>query len=239
MFKRFMVVLSALLMVTSSFNVFATEIEREKNLESSFVSYKQFEELKSQGVVGEDVTYEYLKKINEEAKKLEEALENSEGFTKSELTSSFNMAAGDILITNSTSSAGLTGHAAIAISSTEILNIAGLGETIKILTKSEFIEEYNKGWIKVYRINNDDIAKKAAKWASTTYKGKKPVYRLTMDLTTTHETYCSKIVFQSYYFGGNKNIVSNKFSLYGILGPYAIPSAFSEGSYRCTNVGSL
>ncbi|MFI3231672.1 MAG: hypothetical protein R3Y29_09020, partial [bacterium] len=112
---------------------------------------------------------------------------------------------GDIIITNSTLFLGLTGHAGIALDSNDILHIAGIGYTPDITRKETFIEDYSAwgSWIKVYRPLNYAYGVKVASWAKNTYVDSNAKYVINTNVNSTHETYCSKIVFQAYKFGAN------------------------------------
>lgn len=217
---------------------FTTLTFADASLESNQLTLEKFQELQEQGVIGTDVSYEYLQKINEEAKKFEKILEEDNNFQDFSLKPLSTLRKGDILITNSTSSS-LIGHAAIALSSNEILHIQGRGYNPETVTRSWFEETYDDGWIRVYRLNDSDIASDAADWAEDTYEGSNAEYRITTNLTTTNETYCSKLVFQAYYYGGSKLVVSEKFNLSGIISPYLLPSILSDGRYDCPRVGDL
>lgn len=119
------------------------------------------------------------------------------------------MQKGDVFITNGTSSYGLTGQAGIAISSSKILNIAGKKYSPAKIDKNSWDRNYTKkGWTKVYRHKNNKIANKASDWANDTYTDSKAKYKITRDLSTTEETYCSKIVFQAYYYAKNDELPS-------------------------------
>jgi hypothetical protein len=233
MYKKIISISLILLLMFSFSTVFATQTQKPS------LSYKEYAELKANNYIGKDISYDYLKKINDEAKKLEETLDNNTKFTKYSLYSLATLKAGDILITNATSSSGIVGHAAIAISSNEILHIAGFGQKVEVNSINNFKNRYSSGWIKVYRLNNSTIAGRAASWARTNYKGSNAVYKITTNLTTKTETYCSKIVFQAYYFGGSSAVVGPKFTLTGTVMPYVLPSLFSGGSYSCNKIGEL
>jgi len=211
-----------------------------ENQDDSTFTREDFAKLQEQDAVGEDVTYEDLLKINEDAKKLEETLSNDPTVTKLNVyASSFTPRAGDILISTRTSSAGLTGHAAIATSSTQVLHIAGFNKPVTTPSYSTFANDWGgNGQLSVYRLNSSTAASKAATWAVNKYKGSSAVYKITTNLTTTHETYCSKIVFQAYYYGVGRSVVNDKFTLTGIVAPYTLPSLLNGGSYSCTKVAS-
>jgi len=119
---------------------------------------------------------------------------------------------GDILITNATSKNGITGHAGLVLDANEILHIQGAGYNPVVDTKARFIHRYKNGWIKVYRPSNTSMGESAANWADKKYRNSGALYGINLDLNRTDLTYCSKIVWQSYFFGvGRKSILnSNK-----------------------------
>ncbi|QQE81619.1 hypothetical protein [Alicyclobacillus sp. SO9] len=114
--------------------------------------------------------------------------------------------AGDILVTNDTSSAGLTGHAGIVVDS------QGDVETINGPLDSPIIQSWSSFWsnnnyqVDVVQPNNASEGQNAANWAITWIyeNGSSTYYNLTPNLYTTaagDATYCSKIVFDAYYYG--------------------------------------
>lgn len=124
-------------------------------------SFRTYTELREEGVLGDNITYEYWVKLNARAAKLEKELERSSQLKKVydsnmfSISSSYSMKAGDIFVTNATSSFGLTGHAGIAISSSRILHIAGPGEHPTTLSLYSWNNDYtDNGWTKVYRHTN-------------------------------------------------------------------------------------
>ena len=137
------------------------------------------------------------------------------------------------MIINGTSSAGLTGHAGIALSSTTILHIAGARKTPTTITKSQWNSSYSsKGWTKVYRSTNSTAAANAASWASKTYKGSNATYKITMDLSTTNETYCSKLVWPAYYYGAGTSHANGP--TWGIRLPYQLNTTIKNLSEQGT-----
>lgn len=154
------------------------------------------------------------------------------------------LASGDIIITNGTRSAGLTGHAAIAVGSNSILSIEGKGERINIRSKTSFYKRYKTSsskWIKVYRPKTASWGAKAGAWAKENYPEKSSSYQINLDLKGTAKTYCSKIVFQSYkygvgkkafnsYYQGNQDIQQNYYYYIGVVGPYVLPNMIKTNS---------
>lgn len=211
-----------------------------------FMTYEEFERLQEENIVGKDVTYVQLKELQKESISFEKALESNASFNKVFdntilSTRSISIKSGDVIITNSTSSSGLLGHSAIALGSNEILDIPGPGKSVRTLTVSAFCNDYADGWIKVYRPTTSSWGTSAATWARSTYKGSNAVYKITNNINSTNETYCSKIVFQAYKFG----VGSSAFNTYyheqgdyygsdynlvtGIIAPYTLPTSLSVG----------
>lgn len=195
-------------------------------------SYKEYLKLVGEGIVGEDVTYEYWCSIIERSIQLEDMLEQSskfecvavfQGNANTLADSTYIMCARDVFITNGTSSKGLYGHAGIVISSSEILHIAGPNKTPKTVTLCDWTGRYNAdGWTKVYRHSSSSTAVAAAKWAERTYKGSSAEYEITLNLASTDVTYCSKIVWQAYYYGPASHCANG--STTGVCLPYDLPT---------------
>lgn len=224
MFKKILIAfLSVSMLLCSTTAIFAES--------KPTFSLSEYNQLKNAGYIGDDVSFEDLKQCYDDSKELEKQLEESNDFSIIPFATN-TLRAGDMLITNSTSSSGIVGHAAIALNSTEILHIAGPGKSVTIVSPSKFRSLYNSGWIKVYRPNSSTAGSKAASWASKTYRGSNAVYKITTNLATTNETYCSKIVWQAYFFGVGRNVVDiQSQTTYGIRPPYVLPSVLSSGDY--------
>ena len=190
-------------------------------------AYLQYLELRESGVLGEDITFEYWQYLLEESARLEKELESSSEYSlvydssNPSAYTSYSMEAGDVFITSSTVSSGFLGHAGISISSSSILHIAGPGEHPDTLSKNEWLNKYNKGWSKVYRHSDSTIAEDAAQWAEDTYKDSDAEYVITMDLESTDETYCSKLVWQAYYYGHTPSAANGP--TWGVRLPYSLP----------------
>ena len=230
--KLVSIILTVVFLLSMSITASAAVADTEHGTYEEYMGYVR------QGVLGEDVSYEQWKELKKQALELEIALENSEEFEKvfdsEETTStyaSYAMRAGDVFITNGTSSAGLTGHAAIAVSSTKILHIAGVGSHPSTLSLSRWHQLYtSKGWTKVYRHSSSATASKAAAWASRTYEGSSAVYMINNNVSSTYETYCSKLVWQAYYFGADSAV----YLAAGIILPYNLPGLINNISLNTT-----
>ncbi|MBY0755437.1 hypothetical protein K5V21_08200 [Clostridium sardiniense] len=101
-------------------------------------------------------------------------------------------------------------------------------------------------WIQIWRIPDRNMANKCANYADRTFwnstggyrKNIHIDYRITSKLTTKNPSYCSKLVFQSYYWGsGSAPVIKpNMVNLTSIL-PNALPNVFT-GKYAPYKVGT-
>lgn len=220
-FKNFSTML--LILLVSVLGI--TTVFADSSLESK-LDYSTYLELQKEGVVGEDVTYEALQEMQLKSKELEKQLEEDINFVEMEnldiKSSSASLRAGDIVITNATSSFGITGHTGIAISSNQILHIEGPGKVPRVISITNWNYKYSSGWTKVYRNTMYSRSLKASRWAESTYIGSNVPYAITMDLSTTHETYCSKLVWQAYYYGVGTSHANGP--TWGLRAPYDLPT---------------
>jgi len=147
----------------------------------------------------------------------------------------FDIQRGDVIITSGTSSLGIVGHAAIANDNTSILDIPRPGKTTRSIPQKDWVKEYvAKGWVRVYRMKDQSLAKSAARWADFNYysttgstiQNIRPTYNINSDLYTTNPTYCSKIVFQAYWFGTGSAPVMK--STKGFVTPYGLIDRFND-----------
>ena len=135
-----------------------------------------------------------------------------------------------MLITNATSKNGITGHAGLVLDTNEILHIQGAGHNPIVDTKGRFIHRYKNGWIRLYRPVNTSVGASAANWADKIYRNSGATYGINLDLECTNLTYCSKIVWQSYFFGAGKNTIFNPYRSRIIL-PYNLKFEIRNLSY--------
>ncbi|WP_242066096.1 YiiX/YebB-like N1pC/P60 family cysteine hydrolase [Brevibacillus laterosporus] len=113
---------------------------------------------------------------------------------------------GDILITSNTISKGLTGHAAIVVDTENVVEILGTGyNPEKNSIKSFFRKNVGKKYgTKVVRHNRTKIRNQAADWADWYVRKYSDVEYSISDLYNyKYKTYCSKIVWNAYYFGAD------------------------------------
>ncbi|MBU5317541.1 hypothetical protein KQI30_14895 [Clostridium bornimense] len=155
----------------------------------------------------------------------------------------FTLKRGDILITNGTSSAGILGHAAICNGDNVVLDMAGAGLSSRQKSQSWWINHYkNNGsnrWVKVYRMKDYNLAKQAARWADRNYYSTTgsstqnifPTYSLSGSLYSKNPSYCSKLVFQAYYFGTGSTPVMTEPPSFRTIHPYDLINYFNS-SYK-------
>ncbi|MDQ1235546.1 uncharacterized protein YycO [Paenibacillus sp. SORGH_AS306] len=127
---------------------------------------------------------------------------------------------GDVLVTNSTSSNGLTGHAGIVVNDQgTVVTINGYNNDLA----AENMTQWNSKNVRVMRYSNTNAASKAAAWAKNyyhTYKGKVHYGLVNTIGSYEKETYCSKIIWDSYYFGSDITIDGHTPYWNGIYAPY-------------------
>ncbi len=191
--------------------------------------YNQYVELKEQGVLADDISFDHWLAFKKQEAELIEEFENSRELHKvysGDLTkATYQMQPGDVIITNGTSFGGILGHAGIAISSTSILHIAGPGKHPSVISidswNNEYLEE-SGDYTLIYRHSNSTVASQAAQWANRTYRNSNAEYVISTDLFSTNETYCSKLVWQAYYFGPSTPHAT--FPSLNIVNPYQLPN---------------
>ena len=138
---------------------------------------------------------------------------------------------GDIIITNSTSSKGITGHIGIYIDSTTILHTSGWKSEPYPTTISEkkWHERYAKS--KVIRPTSSKLGQDAAKMAKKYFKDKKINYKITANPKDINpNTYCSELVWYSYYKAGKQFKVFDQ-----AMGMYMTPSIIKPYAYLESN----
>lgn len=229
--KIFSFILSTITVIALSCSVFASgALGTSENLGSN-KDYQDYITLVNQGVLDNTISFEYWQEIKARSAELEKILENSHEFSEvydsRRETTFYLMQAGDVFITNGTSSSGLTGHSGIAISSDLILHIEGPGKTPKTISLTAWKNRYNvTGWTKVYRYslgsNLTKVPYEAAKWAEKTYRNSNAQYVINTNLASTDKTYCSKLVWQAYYYGPTTHCANGP--TIGIRTPYDLPT---------------
>lgn len=215
--------------------------EEEVNPEELF-SQEQYDKGVSEGWIDEDMSLEDLQQIQKESLQLAEQLEDDPNFyevqTREVQTSPYR--AGDIIVTNGVK-LPILGHAGIFVGKNTILHIAGKGYNPSTKTMNEWLKSYTrkKGtWTKVYRCSTPSYGPAASKWAMKKYHGSKATYQISKDRKSTAKTYCSKIVWQSYYYGaGSKSVTDGLNS--GLIHPLELHLSLRKIERRYTFHGKI
>lgn len=124
---------------------------------------------------------------------------------------------GDVLVTNNTSSSGLTGHAGIITGSAgNIASIAGYGAHPALMSLSTWFAK-NPNTV-VVRQSNVSLAQSAGSWANNyVYQHPNATYGLLNNMLNLEEVYCSKIPWLAYYsYGlnvGPTNTIGNGYDI--------------------------
>lgn len=191
---------------------------------------EQYNQFVEDGIFGKDVTFEMYAE-------LASIPEPNDPVTPSMRSVAGQPQPGDIMITNGTSLGGLTGHAGIFLGDGSILSIAGGGHNPKPMYIMEWAQKYmnDKGeWTKIYRPASKYRPALAEQWAINNYRGKKYSYGITTNIFSKDPTYCSKIVWQAYWYasaapqvGGMKQPL--------IVSPYDLPNYFNT---KATHIGT-
>ncbi|MBC1946100.1 hypothetical protein HCA00_08070 [Listeria booriae] len=170
---------------------------------------------------------------------------------------------GDILIISS----GGFGHAAIATSDNYILEMSGGGNILnwaafKISNNNNQFSKHNwifgvkeqgvksskhiNNWIQLWRIPDKSMANRCANYADKTFwnsqqkytKNRYIDYRVTGATTTLNPNYCSKLIFQAYYYGsGSASVIQPSMVGLSFISPSALPNVFT-GKYTPYKVGT-
>lgn len=214
------------------------KFEQEEQIQMSLLSdeninfekiKKDYQEYIESGFLSEDITYEmYLELVTAEPPTDPVADE----FRTYSIAGQ--PQAGDILITNGTTANGLTGHAGIFLGhlgNGAILSIRGFGHKPEMIGIFTWMERYGgKGnWTKLYRPTERYKPALAAEFAMYQYANTNYSYGITTNILGLDPTYCSKIVWQGYWYssaapqiGGLKKPL--------IASPYDLPDYFEEST---------
>lgn len=228
--KKFLLPIFTFLLFIAGF-VFAPSTSNAESIESvdTTLSYENYQKLIELEILDSNFPYETWVEINSEERTnhLNSGLNNNNPM----LMAAPALVRGDILISNGTSSFGLTGHAGIVVGSNEILHISGPGKVPVVISFNTWSNNYGKakGGIintEVYRISNWTHRNNAADWARNKYENSGAGYNLLTSLDSFAYTYCSKIVWQAYYYGSSTPLVN--FPASDIATPYGLPKYFKS-----------
>lgn len=192
--------------------------EYDENLseeqEVEVLTEEEFNQYKAEGMFNpedtyEDVISEFQEGIdNAPPQDTDEVIDSNENTFSIATLRGYTGSTGDILVTNDTvKGTGIAGHTGIMVSPGKVLHIPGPKQKVKIISISEWNNRYNK--TNVLRVKNQSVAVEAARWAKNNYKdGSNPGYSLKGSLYSKSPTYCSKIVWQAFYYGsGSKKVM--------------------------------
>jgi len=220
MLKKIIQSIFMLALITFSFS--ATSTSTLANETNSVNLKKQYAVLVNSGMIDSSVDYQTWAEMY--SRDLE-AVEAIKAEMKDEVHQNITtvspaytqMKAGDVFVTTSTALGGLIGHSGIAIDGTYILHTpGGSGSTSERITfdqwKNRYKDNGSKTWI--LRHPSASTATKAADWAKKNYwstsggsiRNIKPSYSITTDLYSKDPTYCSKLVWQSFYYTDSSTV---------------------------------
>lgn len=223
--KLFKVVLNVVFLFLILMNTFSYA----KEISETDLSFQKYLGYIEEGILSAEVSYDQWRRLVIESYELEKNLSISNQFyevysSESSNNPGFVLQEGDILITNGASYAGIIGHSGIAIGSSNILHILK-GGSPRDISLYEWCRNYNNKregiYTKVYRHINKSVGREAAIWAINNYLGSDAFYFIDNDLWKTKYTYCSKLVWQAYFFGPEP--AEAKDIIYGPIDPYELP----------------
>lgn len=122
---------------------------------------------------------------------------------------------GDILISKKSASGvtSMAGHAAMVTyynNKAYVIHMPGIGKTIVKTTLSKWSKSYKE--VKIVHHKNSKTRNAAASWMKKRYdnkKTRKTPYKLTSNNLGLSPSYCSKLVWQAYYYGADKDITQH------------------------------
>lgn len=213
------------------------EIKEYRTLEEIFEDFKDlnpevfgtFEEYK-------EFTLESMKAKHE----IEATIPEQDSLTLYSSINKNNVYTGDIVVTNSSFSYGITGHAGFVIDNNTVLTAdSDMGHPYVENFGNWISKARRKGaWIQIIRPKDKALSTHrhiAKTWALnnyTTTKSGRPVgrtdisYWISLNLPSTDPTYCSKIPFQAYKFGAK--IGHDLPSKNTIILPYKLKDYFKD-----------
>ncbi|MBC1923016.1 hypothetical protein [Listeria grayi] len=151
---------------------------------------------------------------------------------------------GDIIFSAKYTLSGFIGHAALATTHKWIVempggktNPNGLKDNNRQITTANFFETHKSNWNYVYRLPNQSLAKKVATYAdkhfySTKGTSKKDVhisYGIDSHMKRKNPNYCSKLVYQAYYYGsGDLPVMKPYPNIFAPIPPAQIINTFRD-----------
>lgn len=235
-FKKIRIIITVFIVTILITN---TNSLKAKELKQIDVSYSTYLYYVNNDYLGEDISYDEWKNLVESSYKMEDYLLNSDQFYQVYSSGSswdygsVSIIKGDIILTNGSETLGVVGHSGIAISSEDILHIANIGTVPSVINIYKWLEAYTTRygqWTRIYRHKNYNVASSAAECAKKLYMGSKAKYKITSDIYGTNETYCSKLVWQSYYYSSNGAETTTPAT--GYIRPYDLPLFIHNVSFK-------
>ncbi|MDG4976924.1 hypothetical protein [Lactococcus lactis] len=209
--------------------------EEYKNYDSS-ITYESWLELNNYGVMAD--TKEPVLQLKTPAEsniRLRTAQDNIDKFCR-------DTQAGDILVVGGDFPTGVIGHAAILNADGYVLEMPGgsnwahgIPDNNRQLPKRQWITEHIKEWTSVYRINDTNLARQVARYAdthfySTSGSATKNIhidYLLNSHIKQFNPNYCSKLVWQAYFYGTGTLPVIRAIGDWAVIFPTNLPTAFT------------
>lgn len=218
--------------------------EQYKKMEPS-VTYEEWLKLNNYGVMSD--TKEPILQTK--------SSDNSENTLKSEQDNinAFcrDTKAGDILVLDGEFSTGFIGHAAILNADGFVLEMTGgdgwwngLSDNNHQYAKRDWITKHIKSWTNVYRLNNTGLANQVARYADTHYysttggynKNVHIDYLINSHIKQINPNYCSKLVWQAYFYGSGSLPVVRSIGDWAVVPPANLPASFTS-SYTPHSIG--
>lgn len=147
------------------------------------------------------------------------------------------MIPGDVLYSHKKAfSSFLVGHVGLIGEDYRIYHVNRWGNKGHADSMPIYLSRHKKGEkLTILRFANQTIAKEAASWAKANI-GIIEVYKYTRNLADIKLNYCSKFIWQAYYFGTNRNVDLLGNSLHSEKKRYITPSGIFR---RLEVVGSF
>ncbi len=202
-------------------------------------SYSEYLQLVEDGILGEDISFSTWSESVIRSKETIDSLRNSSLFQlvyagPSRALANITLQSGDIILTDDANTAwgGVVGHSGIAVGTNKILHIAGQNYTPSYIYLDDWTNnKYTDGYTYIYRCSNVSAGANAATWGVNNYGATyapyhNASYAITSNITSCNPTYCSKIVWQCYYFGAGSSYVDVPIT--GLIQPFDLPNYISS-----------
>ncbi|NVY95968.1 hypothetical protein HU830_02020 [Lactobacillus sp. DCY120] len=221
---------------------------KDKQLDPEQISLEQWLNQNNYGAFSDGAAYDYAQPKYLFRSQEDNALQFEKTLRK-----------GDIIIEGGTNTSGpFIGHTAIATTNNIVLEMTGGNDCFKGIPDNNHqfkIVDWLRGnngstrhinnWLRIYRLSDQQVARKAADWGDWRFyssnhgwiKDRHIRYLINTQLRILDPNYCSKLVYQAYYYGSD-NLPVLKPSLIGNQGiviPSLLPNWFN---YQINNIGT-